>query len=46
MDEIEKKIVEKLLTRIEQTCDSAQIVNYLNFMEAVKLRTEIDRKSN
>jgi len=42
MNETEKKIADKILNRIEDTCNSEQIANYLQFLQAIKLRLEIN----
>jgi hypothetical protein len=42
VNEREKKIAEKILKRIEEHCDAESISNYLNFLEAVKIRIAVD----
>jgi hypothetical protein len=44
MNDAENKISQKILVRIEERCDPESIAAYLNFLEAVKLRIEIDSK--
>lgn len=46
MNEIEQKIAARLLSRVEERCDQERIAAYANFLEAVKLRIEIDKKFN
>jgi hypothetical protein len=42
MNEAEKQIVAQLLKKIEDAGDGSAILNYLRFLEAVRLRIAID----